>query len=94
MNIKTSNQNGLKSKFNIRNTIFPFDSGGTMYDMTDNVESFTAIRDEVQSYTMQEIFNAMQSNITSVPQFRDEVLIQNNFKEQMSMGILFGDYGF
>lgn len=94
MNIKTSNQNGLKSNFNVRTTIFPFDSGGTMYDMTDNVESVIAIRDEVQSYTMQEIFNAMQSNITSVPQFRDEVLIQNNFKEQMSMGILFGDYGF
>jgi hypothetical protein len=44
--------------------------------------------------TMQEIFDALQNNIVSVPQFRDEVLMRNNFKEQLPMGVLFGDYGF
>lgn len=63
-------------------------------DMTDVVELNGAIRDEVQTYTMQEIFEALQPNIVSVPQFRDEVLMRNNFKEQMPMGVLFGDYGF
>jgi hypothetical protein len=28
---------------------------------------------------MQEIFEALQPNIVSVPQFRDEVLMRNNF---------------
>ena len=62
--------------------------------MTDVVELNGAIRDEVQTYTMQEIFDALQPNIVSVPQFRDEVLIRNNLKEQLPMGVLFGDYGF
>jgi hypothetical protein len=44
--------------------------------------------------TMQEIFEALQPNIVSVPQFRDEVLMRNNLKEQLPMGVLFGDYGF
>jgi hypothetical protein len=44
--------------------------------------------------TMLEIFDALQPNIVSVPQFRDEVLMRNNFKEQLPMGVLFGDYGF
>jgi len=88
---------------NYRNTIdlfqprpisFPFNSGGTMHDMTDVMELNGAIRDEVQTYTMQEIFEALQPNIVSVPQFRDEVLMRNNFKEQLPMGVLFGDYGF
>ena len=43
---------------------------------------------------MQEIFDALQNNIVSVPQFRDEVLMRNNFKEQLPMDVLFGDYGF
>ncbi|NQW42233.1 MAG: hypothetical protein HQ463_02210 [Bacteroidetes bacterium] len=74
---------------------FPFDAGGTMFDMTENGEPFfTLIRDEVQTYTMNEIFNALQPNVTSVQDFHQVVLAQNLNKEILAVNFLFSDYGF
>lgn len=74
---------------------FPFDGGGTMFDMTDNGEPIaTGIRDEVDTYTMQEIFNAMPLVITSMQDFHSLILLQNNNKQKLAVDNLFFDYGF
>ena len=75
---------------------FPFASGGAMYDMTDGGEEpiFTGINDEVNSYTPNQIFNAMRLDVISVPMFRDRILLQNNNRQLQQVNNLFNSYGF
>ncbi|MBS3915539.1 MAG: hypothetical protein KG003_13675 [Bacteroidetes bacterium] len=74
---------------------FPFDAGGTMFDMTETGEPpATTIIDEVNAYTMSEIYNAMLPPVVSVQIFQPTVLFLNGNKQQITMNMLFNSYGF
>jgi hypothetical protein len=74
---------------------YPFDCGGTMFDMTETGEpSGTPIQDEVNAYNLSEIFAALPTNIVSVQGFHALVLAQNSNKQKTALDILFSSYGF
>jgi hypothetical protein len=74
---------------------YPFDGGGTMFDMTETGEpAATTIQDEVNAYTLSEIFAALPTSITSVQGFHALVLSLNSNKQQTAVDLLFTSYGF
>jgi len=73
---------------------FPDDMGGLMLDLIDELEPAHSITDEVDEYTISEIFNALQSNIDSPSGFHTLLLSQNSNKQQTEVDDLFSDYGF
>ena len=75
---------------------FPFASGGAMYDMTDGGEEpfITGIIDDVNTYTPNQVFNALRDDVVSVPMFRDRILLQNNNRQIQQVNNLFNSYGF
>jgi hypothetical protein len=82
-------------RFTPRPNQYPFDGGGTMFDMTETGEpAATTIQDEVNAYTLSEIFAALPTSITSVQGFHALVLSQNSNKQQTAVDLLFTSYGF
>jgi len=69
---------------------------GLMWDLMDNGEPtyFTQVNDQVSGYTIQQIFAAYQSDVTTMQQFRDRLLQQNNYNQQTQIMNLFQSYGY
>lgn len=67
---------------------------GMLYDMTDNAENtaFTGVNDNVNAYNIQQIFNGLQSNVTTVQDFRSEVLSRNSSLQVTQLNQLVSDY--
>lgn len=81
-------------------TIDPFHwiPKGLFYDFMDNRNDFlfnpAMVKDEVSGYTIQQIFAAYQSDITTLQQYRDRLLQQNNNNQSTQVIQLFTEYGF
>ena len=97
-----TNWQQIIERFGNRANNFPFNTltgemvaGGAMYDLTDGGQEpiDTGIDDQVNTYTMAQIFEAMQSNTTTVPDFRNLLLQQNNNRQQLQTLNLFASYG-
>jgi hypothetical protein len=74
---------------------YPFDGGGTMFDMIETGEpTATNIQDEVNGYNLGEIYTALPSNIVSMQDFHTLVLSQNTNKQKTAVDLLFTSYGF
>jgi hypothetical protein len=81
--------------YNAFPNLYPFTSGGFYYDLTEVGEPlFTNITDNTDAYTISQIFNALQSNITTMTGFKSNILSQNSNKQQSDVDILFSDYNF
>jgi len=81
--------------FTPRPNNYPFDAGGAMFDMTETGEPpATTIQDEVNAYSMPEIFQSMQFTTVSVPIFHQTVLLLHSNKQKTAVDLLFNSYGF
>jgi hypothetical protein len=54
-----------------------------LMDFTNETRPPQAVNDAVSGYTIQQIFNALQSDINSPQQYRDRFLQQNGFNQQV-----------
>ena len=83
-------------------TIDPFRwiPDGLYYDMIDNRNDAFAsplrvnINDAVSGYTNQQFFNALESDVKSIPAFRQRLLQQNNNLQATEVTQLFQAYGY
>lgn len=64
---------------NLQNDPFKWIPKGLMWDLMDNGEpsQTTFVNDQVNGYTIQQIFAAMQSDISSIPQLKTRLVVQN-----------------
>ncbi len=69
---------------------------GLMLDLIDDGEpvNFTHVDDQVIGYTIQNIFAALQSDISTPQQYRARLLQQNNNNQQVEINALFTSYGY
>jgi len=65
-----------------------------LHDMRDNGENVavTGVNDNVNTYTINQIFRGYQSNITTVQGFKTEVLFRNNNQQAVELGQLVTSY--
>ncbi len=68
------------------------------YNLIDNRNGvalpFGFNTDDVSGYTNQQIFNALQSDVRSIPAFRDRLLQQNGNNQAANVNLLFQQYGY
>jgi hypothetical protein len=72
---------------------------GLPYDLFDNANDNVTINnnrpiDNVIGYTNQQCFNALQSDVRSIPAFRDRLLQLNGNNQQAQVNELFQNYGY
>jgi hypothetical protein len=71
---------------------------GIPYDLFDNRNDnlFIATRpiDNANGFTLNQSFNALQSDVRSIPAFRDRLLQQNGNAQQVQVNQLFQQYGY
>lgn len=71
---------------------------GIPYDLFDNRNDnlFIATRpiDNANGFTLNQSFNALQSDVRSIPAFRDRLLQQNSNAQQVQVNQLFQQYGY
>ncbi len=66
---------------------------GLMLDLMDNTPTETSpVVDNVSGFTNLQLFNALQSDITSVPQYRIRFIQQNPGNQTTEVTNLFGQY--
>ncbi|MEO8769419.1 MAG: hypothetical protein ABI402_05025 [Ferruginibacter sp.] len=71
---------------------------GLPYDLWDgrNDRNFNVINpnDNVVGYTIQQCFNALQSDVRTIPAFRYRLLLQNGNNQNIDVNTLFDDYNY
>ncbi len=71
---------------------------GICYDLIDTRNdwsfSFSMPLDNVTSYTTQQCFNALQSDVRTIPEFRNRLLQQNGNNQQVQVNTLFNAYNY
>ena len=67
---------------------------GLPYDLFDATGETSPVIDNVAGYTNQQCFGALQSDIRSIPAFRDRLLQQNGNNQQAQVTNLFFRYGY
>lgn len=73
---------------------------GLYYDLIDNrndwlvVNPTVQIVDEVNGYTNQQSFNALDNDVRSMPQFRIRLLLENGNNQSVQVTNLFAEYGY
>ena len=66
---------------------------GVLHDlMDDRVEAGFPVIDNVSGYSQQKFFNALQSDVISIPLYKARLLQQNNNNQQSNVDILFQSY--
>ena len=66
---------------------------GLMEDMIDNTPNeIRPIIDNVSGFTISQLFDALQSDVTSVPQYRARFIQQNPNNQTIEITNLFGQY--
>ncbi len=70
---------------------------GIMHDLRDNTnvdEPFPSTDDQVSGYTIPQMFNALNNDVTNPIQYRNRLLQQNNNNQQAQVNTLFARYGY
>ncbi len=69
---------------------------GLPYDLFDNRDDgfFPIAIDNANGFTINQSFNALQSDVRSIPAFRDRLLFQNANAQQLQVNQLFQQYGY
>jgi hypothetical protein len=68
---------------------------GVLHDMMDErVDNIDLVDDNVAGYTQQKFFNALQSDVISIPLYKLRLLQQNNNNQQSNVDILFQSYNY
>ena len=68
---------------------------GVCYDLIDNRNDAGApVFDNVAGYTTQQCFNALQSDVRTIPEFRNRFLQQVGTAQQAQVNDLFFRYGY
>jgi hypothetical protein len=68
---------------------------GVLHDlMDDRVEAGFPVIDNVSGYSQQKFFNALQSDVISIPLYKARLLQQNNNNQQSDVNTLFESYGY
>lgn len=67
---------------------------GLLEDMMDNTNEFNPVIDRVSGFTIQQLFDALQSDITSPQQYRDRLLQQNGNNQAIEVINLFSQYNY
>ncbi len=69
---------------------------GLPYDLLDarNDNETTVLNDNVTNYTINQCYNALQTDVQSIPAFRDRLLQQNGNNQQVQVNQLFQQYGY
>ncbi|HVI44134.1 MAG TPA: hypothetical protein VM802_04675, partial [Chitinophaga sp.] len=75
---------------------YPFQwiPSGLYYDLLDNRADLQYVTDNVNGYTNQQMFAALQSDVSSIIQFRDRLLLNNGNNQQSQVKTLFTSYGY
>jgi predicted hydrolase (HD superfamily) len=67
---------------------------GLMHDLRDNTNISDPITDNVSNYTIPQIFNALNNDITDPLLYRNRLLQQNANNQQVQVSELFQEYGY
>jgi hypothetical protein len=67
---------------------------GLCYDLIDPTGEVAPVIDNVFGYTTQQCFNALQSDVRTIPAFRDRLLQQNGNNQIVNVTDLFFRYGY
>ena len=70
---------------------------GLPYDLVDDRNEISLggfVIDNVAGYTNQQCFNALQSNVRTIPAFRERLLLQNGNNQAANVTDLFFRYGY
>jgi hypothetical protein len=65
---------------------------GLMEDLIDNTPNEVLVNDQVYGYTIGALFAALQSDVTSLQQYKARLLQQNNNYQQVQTNDLFTSY--
>ena len=79
------------------NGIWPWIPEGLPYDLFDdrNDAAFNGfVTDNVNGYINSQLFNALQSDVRSIPAFRDRLLQLNGNNQQVQVNALFNAYNY
>ncbi len=100
--IAQSERDQLENQIPVDNISFQFSTAsssgwivfGLFHDMTDNAENsgFTGVTDNVNAYNIQRIFGGLQTGVTTVQGFKNEVLNRNNNLQATQLNQLVTDY--
>ena len=58
----------------------------------DNTPAETIVNDQVNGFTTQQMFNALQSDVTTLQQYRSRFIQQNPNNQTNAVTNLFGQY--
>jgi hypothetical protein len=67
---------------------------GIMLDLMDNTPTENTVNDQVQGYTIQQIFGALQSDVGSVSQYKVRLLLLYGNAQQTQVNNLFASYNY
>ena len=65
---------------------------GLMWDLIDNTPGETIVIDQVSGYSISQIFGALKSDVTSVPQYKSRFLQLYGTTQQTQVNNLFNSY--
>lgn len=67
---------------------------GLFHDLRDTSNENTPLVDQVTGYTNQQMFNAFQSDIFTLQEYRYKLLLQNGNNQAAGVNALFSQYGY
>ncbi len=69
---------------------------GLCYDLIDERNDIvsTLVDDGVDEYNLGDCYNALQSDVRTVPQFRERILLQNQNRQEAAVRTLFTSYNY
>lgn len=69
---------------------------GLCYDLFDsrNDNNSNTVIENVSGYTTLQCFNALQSDVRTIPAFKDRLLQQNSYSQQTQVNTLFNEYNY
>ncbi|MCY7293403.1 MAG: hypothetical protein LH615_14585 [Ferruginibacter sp.] len=76
------------------NADYPWIPKGLPYDLFDATAEGSPVIDNVSGYSYQSIFNALQSDVRSVPAFKDRLLQQNGNNQLGQVNALLDEYNY
>lgn len=79
---------------NIDDDPFRWIPQGLYYDLFDARNEVSPVIDNVQGYTNQQFFNALDNDITSLQNYRVRLLQENNNNQSVSVTDLFAQYNY
>ena len=99
---------GLSSNLNLLEDFSPLRTNdpfrwipqGLFYDLVDNrndraiTNNILLPPDNVSNYTNQQLFDAIDNDITTIPQYRQRLLLENNNNQAVNVTSLFGFYNY